>query len=460
MEDLKEPVSPTGQFLESDFLNLYIIGVLEFQVPIHNLPIVSLVRDAFHCIPRFTSIMVVDQKGVKRWKRVEVKFEEHIIEPKFSDAMSMEKQYGEYLSGIAMEKLPKNKPLWEAHIIKYPTKNAAGTVIFKFHHAIGDGYTIMGLLLSSLQRHDDPSLPLSFPSKSSSSSNKDYNSNKLFLLKILPKLFSITFNSIVDFGWSVMKSTFLEDDETPIRSNVEGVEFLPITISHISFSIHHIKEIKSKLGVTINDVITGIIFYGIRLYMQDMDYKSRKLKSTAMAIVNTRNVKDYHTVQDMLKTNAKGVWGNHISYMHVSVPKLQDYPISNPLQFVKKAHNSIKRKKNSFATILTEKLLRMEHKLKGSEEVSKNIHRTLRNSSLLISNMVGPMEQMALANHPIKDLFFTLCGLPQSLVVTILSYMGMLRVTLATEEGFIDERKLVWNLNKAFEEILHEAENV
>ncbi|XP_052116166.1 wax ester synthase/diacylglycerol acyltransferase 4-like isoform X2 [Arachis duranensis] len=336
--------------------------------------------------------------------------------------MSMEKQYGEYLSGIAMEKFPKNKPLWEAHIIKYPTKNAAGTLIFKFHHAIGDGYTIMGLLLSSLQRHDDPSLPLLFPSKSSSSSNNN--------------------------------------DETPIRSNVEGVEFLPITISHISFSIHHIKEIKSKLGVTINDVITGIIFYGIRLYMQDMDYKSGKMKSTAMAIVNTRNVKDYHTVQDMLKTNAKGVWGNHISYMHVSVPTLQDYPISNPLQFVKKAHNSIKRKKNSFATILTEKLLRMEHKLKGSEEVSKNIHRTLRNSSLLISNMVGPMEQMALANHPIKDLFFTLCGLPQSLVVTILSYMGMLRVTLATEEGFIDERKLVWNLNKAFEEILHEAENV
>ncbi|XLR20308.1 hypothetical protein S83_048220 [Arachis hypogaea] len=110
MEDLKEPVSPTGQFLESDFLNLYIIGVLEFQVPIHNLPIVSLVRDAFHSIPRFTSIMVVDQKGVKRWKRVEVKFEEHIIEPKFSDAMSMEKQYGEYLSVGVHKPGPARRP--------------------------------------------------------------------------------------------------------------------------------------------------------------------------------------------------------------------------------------------------------------------------------------------------------------------------------------------------------------
>ncbi|MED6134041.1 hypothetical protein PIB30_033868 [Stylosanthes scabra] len=182
------------------------------------------------------------------------------------------------------------------------------------------------------------------------------------------------------------------------------------------------------------------------------------MKSTAMAILNTRKVRDYRTVQDMLKTNAKGVWGNNISYLHVSVPKLQDNPISNPLQFVKKAHKSIKRKRNSVATILIEKLLRMEHKLKGSEEVAKNIHRTVRNSSLLISNMVGPIEQMAWANHPIKDFFFTLCGLPQSLIVTIMSYMGMLRVTIRTEEGFIDDQKLVWNLNKAFETILHEAQ--
>jgi len=33
----------------------------------------------------------------------------------------------------------------------------------------------------------------------------------------------------------------------------------------------------------------------------------------------------------------------------------------------------------------------------------------------------------------------------------------MLRVTTTTEEGFIDEQKLMWYLNKAFDIIRHES---
>lgn len=117
---------------------------------------------------------------------------------------------------------------------------------------------------------------------------------------------------------------------------------------------------------TINDAISGIIFYGIRLYMQNMDYRSRALNSTALVIANTRKVKDYQRVQDMFKTG-KGDWGNQITYYHVSVPKLQDIPISNPLQFVRKAHISINRKKSSYAPRLITKLLRMKNKLEGPE---------------------------------------------------------------------------------------------
>ncbi|CAL9018517.1 unnamed protein product, partial [Prunus brigantina] len=49
------------------------------------------------------------------------------------------------------EKLPQNRPLWEIHILKYPTSHAAGTLIFKLHHALGAGYSLMGALLSCLQ---------------------------------------------------------------------------------------------------------------------------------------------------------------------------------------------------------------------------------------------------------------------------------------------------------------------
>jgi hypothetical protein len=80
------------------------------------------------------------------------------------------------MSTIAREHLPQNRPLWEIHIIKYPTKNAAGTLVFKLHHALGDGYSLMGALLSCLERADNPSLPFTLPSSQRPKTNFNISS--------------------------------------------------------------------------------------------------------------------------------------------------------------------------------------------------------------------------------------------------------------------------------------------
>lgn len=168
--------------------------------------------------------------------------------PIFSKGKSLEfydKSFHDYLSTIAIEPLPQEKPLWEIHIVNYPTKTSLGSIIFKLHHALGDGYSLMGALLSCLQRADDPSLPLSFPSLKPSKSEP---SNSSFWRKISWTMSSV-FNTASDFGWSVLKSSFIDDDKTPIRSGDEGADFQPISISSIAFSVDHIKDIKSKLGV-------------------------------------------------------------------------------------------------------------------------------------------------------------------------------------------------------------------
>lgn len=193
-------------------------------------------------------MQVRDQDGKMRWKRVEVNPEEHVKIPIFPESTSTElydHYLGEYVSRILTERTPQSKPLWEIHIIKYPTINAAGTIIFKLHHALGDGYSLMGALLSCLQRADDPSLPLSFPSRTPSDSH--YAKESLF--KRLPSVISSFFSSISDFGWSLMKTKMIKDDKTPIRSGYEGTESQPFTLSNITLSLDHIKGIKSKLGV-------------------------------------------------------------------------------------------------------------------------------------------------------------------------------------------------------------------
>jgi hypothetical protein len=185
----------------------------------------------------------------KRWKRVEVRLEDHVTVPVFAAGMSPEfydKCLDDYLSKIAAEHLPQSRPMWEIHIIKYPTSHAASNVIFKLHHSLGDGFSLMGALLSCLQRVDNPSLPLTFPSIQSHT-NKD--GKNFSMCRTVHEFFSTVYNTASDFSSSIIKSCLIEDDKTPIRSGQHGVEFRPAGIETMTFSLDHIRQIKSKLGV-------------------------------------------------------------------------------------------------------------------------------------------------------------------------------------------------------------------
>lgn len=47
------------------------------------------------------------------------------------------------------------------------------------------------------------------------------------------------------------------------------------------------------------------------------------------------------------------------------------------------------------------------------QAVARYIRSTLKNSSMVMSNMIGPVEQMSLANHPVKGLYFLVFGSPE-----------------------------------------------
>lgn len=208
----------------------------------------------------------MDQNGEKKWRKVEVNLEEHINIPIFPKGKSSNSLYDEcldeYMSTIAMEQLPQHRPLWEIHIIKYPTSSASGTVVFKLHHALGDGYSLMGALLSCLQRADNPTLPFTLPSSSQRLPINNNHKSSIFHTKAVnnfkrfPSIFSSVYRTISDFGWSILKSSLVEDDMTPIRSRADDVKLRQVTISNVSFSMDRIKEVKSRLGVVSSQTIT------------------------------------------------------------------------------------------------------------------------------------------------------------------------------------------------------------
>ncbi|KAL0559934.1 hypothetical protein IC582_000317 [Cucumis melo] len=258
-DELLEPVSPTAQCFNSSSLSISVIVVLEFEIPIDEAKIMCYAKDLIPLNPLFSSIMVEDRNGERKWKKVEVNLEEHILVPTFPSSLSVvdddninnyDAYFNKYITNLGAQELAKNKPLWEIHIIKYPTSNAAANLILKFHHSLGDGYSMMGLLISSMKRADNPSLPLTFPSRKINSDDHNYNKNsRHHVLNCVPQFLLSSMNSVLDFGWSIIKSSVLEDDLTPIRSGGDGVEFRPVEICTISFSLHQIKQIKSKLRV-------------------------------------------------------------------------------------------------------------------------------------------------------------------------------------------------------------------
>ncbi|XP_019432114.1 PREDICTED: O-acyltransferase WSD1-like [Lupinus angustifolius] len=437
------PVSPMANYFNSTVLNVFVLGVLESEIPIDDSTVSTLLEHVF--LPtstRFSSIMIMDNKGKKHWKQVDVSVKEHIKIPIFPTSKQLkcyDELFNEYITKISTEQLPQHKPLWEMHIIKYPTTNAKGTFIFKLHHSLGDGYTFMTTLLSCVQRADNPSVPITFPSSQGSVKSTMNSKN---MLQKLPETFSLVKSAFEFWKGALNGSLTAKDGHTAIRSGHEDVGFRPINVTNVSLSLDNIKEVKNKLRVSVNDALVGMIFLGIRLYMEAMNHESSKANTTALVLLNTRKVRAYKSIKEMLSTNSEAQWGNRICFMQVPIPKLRDTSSSNPLEFVLEANKIIKRKRYSLAVPLTDVLLDLINKIKGPQAAARYVQKTLNNASLSISHMVGPVEQVSLANHPIKGFYFMTVGLSQSLTVTITSYMGYLRVGFGVEKGFIDEHQL------------------
>ncbi|PRQ32852.1 putative O-acyltransferase WSD1 [Rosa chinensis] len=71
--------------------------------------------------------------------------------------------------------------------------------------------------------------------------------------------------------------------------------------------------------------------------------------------------------------------------------------------------------------------------------------------------MIGPLEQMSIANHPIKGIYFIVTGAPQCLAITAMSYMGKLRIAFGVEKDFIDTNVLQACMKDAFRVICEAA---
>ncbi|KAL7082638.1 hypothetical protein ACP275_14G113000 [Erythranthe tilingii] len=399
-------------------------------------------------LPRFCSLMVRDSCGREYWRRTEVDVDRHVIvrhHPLSDDPLtSDEDAVNDFIADLAVSSpLPADKPLWEIHILV-----AHATAVFRLHHALGDGISLMSMLLSCCRKADDPAqLPtIGAPA----APTRGWSAWALVKLVWYTLVYALEFT---------LRALWLRDRTTAVSGGA-GVELWPRKLATARFQLDDMKIVKRAVNEsTINDVLFGIISCGLSRYL---DIKSPKalppegLRMTGVAMVNLRPQPGLQDISKLMSSsNSSTSWGNKFGM--ILLPVYYHKGDSNPIEFVKRSKSMIDKKKLSLEALFSYKVGHLVTSFVGAKFAAILSYRILSNTSFTISNIVGPREKITIVGHTVKHIRVTSSSLPHAVTMHMVSYGGVAEMQILTAKEIIPDPKI---LAKCFEDALLEMKEV
>ncbi|KAL0789535.1 hypothetical protein Bca101_005781 [Brassica carinata] len=148
---------------------------------------------------------------------------------------------------------------------------------------------------------------------------------------------------------------------------------------------------------------------------------------------------------------SKCKWGNWIGYML--------FPLSlalhdDPLEHLRRVKSIIHRKKNSLEALLTFTSTKILIKMLGVVWAASLTSRTISNTTMSFSNLVGPTEEVSLYGHPITYIAPSAYGHPHALTMHFQSYMNKMTISLTVDPTAIcDPHQLCDDLEESLRSI-------
>ncbi|CAM8962422.1 unnamed protein product [Rhodiola kirilowii] len=454
----EEPMSPAGRLFHTRGFNCFVIAVIglskEADVDVDLIKIGLQQTLLKH--PRFSSIVVGDDEkdGRRRWVRTTVNLENHVVVPSLDPDMDSPDEFVEdYISEMTRSSMDISIPLWELHILKVKTSNANAIGVFKIHHSIGDGSSLMSLILACTRKTSDPDALPTIPKAKHSTS---VSGNRTGLWRILFFIWwglVLLWNTWVQFVVFMLTILFLKDTDTPIKGR-PGVECNRKRIVYKSFNLDDVKLVKNATNATINDVILGMTQAGLSRYLnrkysdenvQSMEGRTennlpKNIRLRANVLVNVRQSAGINDLANMMERNSKVKWGNQIAYVLIPLNiSLQ----SDPLDHIRQAKSVIDVKKHSLEAIATYRVGKFLADVFSIKRAADVMNRILLNTTMSFSNVVGPTEEISFYGHPLTFMAPTVCGHPHALTVHFQSYVDKMMLVVNVDETVIPDPHLL-----------------
>jgi hypothetical protein len=363
-----------------------------------------------------------------------------------------------YLADLVFNPLNEQRPLWEVHALRMKCKDVSACFIFRVHHSLGDGISLLSYVLARCQRVDKPDLPIVLSNPIKFPDAPAHKFRVIVYLLILWTVMIFAWHTFVDVIYFTLRILGLEDSKMPVKGNA-GVELWPKKLATAVFSIDDMRAVKDAVNVTINDVLLSILQSGFRRYLEmkcpELSKKGliEKLRLSGISMVNTRMAREAQELSKMLKGDPNARWGNDMGYVLIPLclKKFKD-----PLDSVRNAKVLSDRKKTSLEAYFSYKITSLVMKLLGAK-VAANLHyRALSNTTFTLSNVRGPSEEIMFAGNPISSLTATVSGLPQAITLHMISYMGIAKFQIMVAKDVIPDPEV---LAQCFEDSLKELKD-
>ncbi|PKA61227.1 O-acyltransferase WSD1 [Apostasia shenzhenica] len=440
-----EPLSPHSRIFRQPQLNCHVISILGFGKIIGKDEMKAGLEATLVRHPRFSSIQArhapvkTDNLGVKlvalsqvtgkagvRWVRTTVNLDEHVVYKDLGhgECTDGDRLVEDYASGLCRSPLDPSRPLWDVHILPIRSSEAASVAIFRFHHSLGDGVSLASLLLDCTRRTSDPE---SLPSIPGAGRRPAGIGSRRFIFWLWATTV-YAWNTLVDIFLFFASATVLKDTRTAIKGT-EGIESRPKRFVHRALCLDDLKAIKS----TINDVLVGVLSAALSRYLSRNSggILPKNLRIKSIMFVNIRPSTGIHELAKMMKKGSGAEWGNRIGYILLPLPVMK---CDDPLEYVRKGEAIAERKKNSWGAKFIYTSCSLIVKTLGLKAAILPFYKAVSNTTLAMSNLVGPTEEVGFCGSPLVYIATSVYGHPQALTVHFQSYMNKMEVVLAADE--------------------------
>ncbi|KAG7627848.1 putative transferase [Arabidopsis thaliana] len=461
VEEEEQPLSPAARLFHAPEFNCYIISVVGLKNKIEPDMIIEGIKQTLMRHPRFSSKLVNNcnnNRQEQKWVRTNVVVEDHVIIPKIQtqhiENANADVFLESYVSDLTTIPLDTSKPLWEVHLLDLKTSDAENVAVLRIHHSLGDGMSMMSLVLACTRKTSNPnelpSLPYQNRPSSGSSSLKTSSrcySRFFWLVMVLWSAALLVLNTVSDALEFIATALFLKDTETPIKGDFKLSKGKRMCMVHRTVSLDDIKLIKNAMKMTVNDVVLGVSQAGLSQYLKrrygEQEESKRNssnipkgIRLRAALLVNLRPTTGIQDLADMMTKGSKCRWGNWIGYIifPFSIALCDD-----PLKHLRRAKSTIDRKKNSLEAVLTFVVGKILLNTLGVQRAANVLNRALSNTTMSFSNLVGPVEEISFYGHTVTYIAPSVYGHPHALTMHFQSYMNKLTISLTVDPTVISD---------------------